>query len=535
MIGPHAIRSLADELLCIEKVGRDSGGLRTELKPHQSRVVSKMLREDQPGLVVAHGLGSGKTLTSIAVQDALGMPADVIVPAALQENYAKERKLHLGPNPQKANMATIQRVARSGVVGKSPLMIIDEAHRLREAGGKGQRAIANNAAEKRLLLTGSPFYNRPSDISSLVNIAAGNNQLPGDPDEFRRRYISEEKVRPGFWGTLKGVQPGVVERPNARSMPGLKKILNKWVDYEPSSTVDFPTVTRENVDVPMGPQQREMYDAIIGQAPPWVQYKINRGLPPSKQESRQLNAFSTAVRQISNSTRAHAPKSTPQETKIDEAFSRLQKELAGNERSKAIVYSNYLPTGITPYRERLSKAGIQFGEYTGEMPKASRDQLVRDYNEGKKRVMLLSSAGGEGLDLKGTRLVQMMEPHWNNEKLRQVEGRAIRYKSHAHLPENERNVRVESYRATKPSKGLMEKMHMRAPGKGIDEYLTQMSENKDQLNDHFRQLLLQKKLAAKSAKKSWRAESRDDVDDAPGEPAVTQAPPRDQYLQLTQR
>lgn len=473
-----------------EKALKDSG-LATTPKPHQQRIVSKILRPDQPGLVVAHGLGSGKTLTSIAVQDALGMPADVVVPAALQANYLKERVKHLKGVPQSVDVKTLQRVARQNTVGTSPLLIVDEAHRIREHGGKAQQALATTTAQKRLLLTGSPFYNRPSDIATLVNLAAGSKQLPADPEEFRRKYISEDKVSPGLWGTLTGVSPGIVERPNPQQVRNLKKILNKWVDYEPSAQEDFPSVTRQTVTVPMGDRQREIYDALMGKAPAWAQYKIKRGLPPSKQESKQLNAFAAAVRQISNSTRAHAPGAPPQETKIELAFSRLREELEKNKRSKAIVYSNYLETGITPYRERLTAAGIPFGEYTGEMQKRVRDQLINDYNTGNKRVILLSSAGGEGLDLKGTRLVQLLDPHWNNEKLRQVEGRAIRYKSHADLPEDERNVRVESYLATKPIQGLLEKTHISDPGQGIDEYLRHIAANKDRLNNQFRHLLRQ--------------------------------------------
>ena len=66
----------------------------TELQPHQQRVVDRMQDDDQRGLIVAHGLGSGKTLTSIAVADALGLPADVVVPASLRANYMKEVQKH---------------------------------------------------------------------------------------------------------------------------------------------------------------------------------------------------------------------------------------------------------------------------------------------------------------------------------------------------------------------------------------------------------------------------------------------------------
>ena len=74
-----------------------------------------------------------------------------------------------------------------------------------------------------------------------------------------------------------------------------------------------------------------------------------------------------------------------------------------------------------------------------------RDQMVRDYNENKIKALLLSRAGGEGLDLKGTRLIQLLEPHWNEEALKQVTGRGIRYRSHSHLPEDQRKVHVQHF------------------------------------------------------------------------------------------
>lgn len=461
----------------------------TALKPHQTRVTQRIQRPGQPGLIVSHGLGSGKTLTSIAVQDALDMKADVLVPAALQENYLKERDKHVEGKSPEVVMTTLQRVSRSGQVGGNPLLIVDEAHRAREPGTKAQKALMGTTAKKRILLTASPFYNRPSDIAGLINIAAGDKVLPADRTEFRKRYISETRVSPGLLGMLTGKKHGVKENINPSQVSFLRGVFSKWVDQHGSSTEDFPEVERKIVQVPMGPKQRSMYDAIIGKAPAWVRFKVKRGLPPSKQESRQLNAFAGAVRQISNTTRAHAPDEPPEETKIDYAFGRLQSALKKDKKHKAIVYSNYLEAGVVPYRERLVKAKIPFGEYTGEMKKKDRDALVNDFNAGRKKVILLSSAGGEGLDLKGTRLVQILEPHWNNEKLRQVEGRAIRYKSHSHLPAKDRKVLVESYLATKPRKGILEKAHVLSPGGGIDEYLDTMAGDKDKLINQFKALL----------------------------------------------
>ena len=56
--------------------------------------------------------------------------------------------------------------------------------------------------------------------------------------------------------------------------------------------------------------------------------------------------------------------------------------------------------------------------------------------------MLITSAGAEGLDLKNTRSVIILEPFWHTSRIQQVIGRAVRYKSHETLPESERYVDV---------------------------------------------------------------------------------------------
>ncbi len=478
------LKSFSEEMGKIAKIN-------SPLQPHQQRVVNRIQDPNQPGLVVAHGLGSGKTLTGIAAQDALGLEADVVVPAALQANYAKEIKKHSKGGP-KTNIQSLQNVATKGKVPTSPMMVVDEAHRLRDTATKGYQTVRKSKAQKRLLLTGSPLYNRPSDIAPLVNIAAGNNVLPGSQQEFMAKYVKDKKISPGLINMLRGVKAGSEPHLNPKRAKELKGILDKWVDYYEGSKENFPEVSREDVKVPMSDDQLKYYDTMMDKAPYWVKQKVKSGLPPSKSEAQQLNAFLGAVRQISNSTAPFQTQGVPHDPKIRKAFSELKKELDSNPRAKAVVYSNFLQAGIDPYKGLLEAAKIPYGEFTGKMPKKKRDALVHDYNEGKIRALLLSSAGGEGLDLKGTRLMQMLEPHWNEEKIHQVEGRGIRYKSHEGLPPEEQKVRIQRFQATRTPRGVIEKLHLRKPGMGVDEYLTQMSANKAKLNNEFRDLLRNK-------------------------------------------
>lgn len=461
------------------------------LQPHQQRVVDRIQRPDQPGLVVAHGLGSGKTRTAIEAQKALKMPSDVVVPAALQANYKKEQKRWLGGKRQNAHVQSMQNITRKHQAPTRPLMIVDEAHRAREPQTETYKTLAKNESEKRLLLTGSPFYNRPSDIAPLVDLAAGAPLLPTDPERFNQKYVRQKKVSPGIINRLRGIKPGMVEELNPHRKEELQGVLNKWVDYYPGSKENFPEVTREDVRVPMDRQQLNVYDTLLKKAPPWVSAKIRSRMPPNKRESQQLNAFLSATRQASNSTAPFQedPADKVYAPKIDEAFKRLQGNFAENPNSKAVVYSNYLGAGINPYAQRLQEAGIPYGEFTGEMQKAKRDELVRNYNDNKIKALLLSSAGGEGLDLQGTRLIQMLEPHWNDEKLHQVEGRGIRFRSHAALPPEERNVQVQRFLATRRPTGMLERLRLKKPGGSVDEYLAARAQEKEKLIQQFRTLL----------------------------------------------
>lgn len=468
-----------------EKIAKIS----TPLQPHQQRVVDRIARPDQPGLLVAHGLGSGKTLTAIAAQDALGMSSDVVVPAALRANYAKELKKHVSGKGLKTNIKSMQNTATKGEAPTEDLLVVDEAHRARDPGSKTYQTLKKNKAKKRLLLSGTPFFNRPSDISSLVNLAAGENVLPQAQADFEKKYVSNEKVQPGLLGRLRGVKAGNRTMLNSKSAKDLGEILKKWVDYHEGTTDNFPDVERQDVKVPMDEEQQDVYDTVMNKAPLWVRYKVMKGLPPTKQESQQLNAFLGAARQVSNTTAPYVTKSKAKDPKIQRAFEELKKNFDANPRSKAVVYSNYLGAGLDPYKQRLTDAKIPYGEFSGQMPKDVRNDLVNQYNEGKIRALLLSSAGGEGLDLKGTRLMQVLEPHWNQEKLKQVEGRGIRFKSHDALPEEERKVLVQRFLATRRPSGIMQKLRLSKPGLGVDEYLVRMSEEKERLNSQFRDLL----------------------------------------------
>jgi superfamily II DNA/RNA helicase len=93
-------------------------------------------------------------------------------------------------------------------------------------------------------------------------------------------------------------------------------------------------------------------------------------------------------------------------------------------------------------QKELDKVNIPWTEITGSTSLAHRKIAVQNFNSGKITILFISAAGAEGLDLKNTRRVIILEPHWNDERIKQVIGRAARFKSHANLPPQEQNVTV---------------------------------------------------------------------------------------------
>lgn len=468
--------------------------LRSTLRPHQVRVFDKL--KASGGVVAAHQMGSGKTLTAIAAGVNSGLPMDVVVPAPLVPNFQKEVQQHVsGVLPHRVR--SYEGAARDATDGNwlrsNHLVVFDEAHRLRNAGTQRTQLLAHPArnAKMRLLLTGSPIYNNVSDLAPLINVAAGKAVLPEDPTEFRRRFVQEREVPPGFVGRLLGVKPGIEH--SVKNRAELVRAMAGRVDLHTGDTEHFPSVQHETIEVPMSAGQHRVYQYHLGKVPFHVRWKIRNGLPPSKQESQSLNAFMGGVRQTSLSPRPYVSGMTDEEEathtpKIQEAARRLVSHMRSDPNFRGVVYSNYLGSGLHPYSRALTAAGVPHTVFTGEVAPKDRGRLVQDYNEGRTPVMLVSSAGTEGLDLKGTKLIQALEPHFNEEKIKQLVGRGARYRSHAHLPEAERNVRFERYVTSMPQRNAVMRALLGQP-RSAEQYIFDRARDKDRLARQFQDVL----------------------------------------------
>lgn len=458
----------------------------TELKDYQQRVVDKVTDPVGPhGIIAYHSMGSGKTLTSLgALAEALKASPKarglVVVPASLVNNYNEEIDKHgFRGIKNRLDILSYDRAAnKSDELAKKhyALSVFDEAHRLRNTDTVRARQLRKviNKSNKVLMLTGTAAYNNPVDMCNLINIANPDAKLPSTQTDFNNRYIDNVSWK-------------------VKNKAELAKLLSTYVDhYEtPRNASDFPEVERRVISVEMSPRQAAVYKAVEKDIPQDIRKNIEGNMPLTVQQASRLNVFSQGVRQVADSTLHHDDRGKYADSpKIVAAVSSMLRKASDTPGFRGVVYSNYLDAGLKPYAQALEAHGIKPLVYTGALSKNEKQALIDQYNSKSKKpqILLLSSSGNEGLNLKNTRLMQILEPHFNKSKTDQAEARAIRYKSHEALPEDERKVIVEEYRSTLP-KTRFQRLLGRPASTAIDNYLAQVGEKKKSITKEINTLL----------------------------------------------
>ena len=453
------------------------------LLPHQQRAIDKLKKTD--AILLYHGLGSGKTATSIAMTE--GDNAEVVVPASLRGNYEKEIKKFTKGAPSRSVVSYNKFLKEPYSTSKT--LVLDEPQKIGRTSSHTSQAIVNHAKNfnKRILLSGTPASNNPAELAPIIRtLTPGAVNIPLNPTDFNKKFIGETKVQaPILQRIFLGAQPGVENY--VKNIDDIKSAIKGKVDYYQPSQEHYPERINETRDVEASKEQMKYYSVVTHKANPVLAWKVKRNMPLSKQESTQLNAFMTAARQVSNTTKPYGGKEelTP---KINAVVSDFESQMKNNPHHKGIIYSNYLSSGINEVANQFDKKQIPYVKFTGDLGETKRKQAISDYNEGRTKAILLSGAGAEGLDLKGTRSIQIMEPHWNKNKIEQVIGRGIRYKSHDALPENERNVHVIQYHTTVP-KTMTQKILRKKSDTSTDQYLDELGAKKQHLLDKFLDVL----------------------------------------------
>ena len=166
---------------------------------------------------------------------------------------------------------------------------------------------------------------------------------------------------------------------------------------------------------------------------------------------------------------------------------------------KVMVYSNYVNAegmpvlkmyyrliGFDDYKTASEFKG--YCEYHGGVSKEQRKKIKREYNDSdnvfgeKCKVIMLSQSGTEGIQLLAVRQEHILEPHWNEIRIKQVIGRGYRQCSHKMLPVRDRVLDVYKYLVTKPPD--IDIGDDEIP-QSTDEYIDESAKSKDNLIESF--------------------------------------------------
>ena len=147
------------------------------------------------------------------------------------------------------------------------------------------------------------------------------------------------------------------------------------------------------------------------------------------------------------------------------------KSQEGNSKGKILFYSDFRSDAGSEAFELVLKSngyekfdtknpqktkGLRYTFITGsegqDERRISRDAFNTVENKFGEyiQIMIISSAGAEGISLKCVRQVHVLEPYWNYVRIDQVFGRAIRMKSHLDLDEDQRDVEQYLYISSLP-------------------------------------------------------------------------------------
>lgn len=406
--------------------------LRFEPFPHQLAAAARALRVMQGRAILADEVGLGKTIEAGLVASELrvrGLATTILVltPAGLVEQWQEEleRKFALATVAARrgapvggrsespvvvASLAAARRPPLRDALAAEPwdLVVVDEAHRVknvRSASGRLARALR---ARYLLLLTATPVENRLGDLFELVNLVRPGHL--GTAAQFRARH-----------GATGGTEP-------ARDLAGLRSRLGEVMIRHRRSEVEvmLPRRLAETLVVTPPAEEVDAYRLISSRV---------RAAGREASPSRALG-LRVAQRLAGSSPWAAAP--TLAKLGWDDlarrcaAIERTAKSAALAELLRGHVAADDKVVVFTAFRasldglERvLARAGVPTAVYHGSLSRREKEAAIGTF-QGDTPVLLTTEAAGEGRNLQFCHTMINFDLPWNPLQLEQRLGRIHR-------------------------------------------------------------------------------------------------------------
>jgi SNF2 family DNA or RNA helicase len=414
---------------------------------HQIATAGVVLRRMRGRAILADEVGLGKTIEAALVLSelrarGLARRALVVTPAGLVGQWQEEldRKFALpsqvvtgssagdlesggangigagGDHPVVlASLAAARRdPLRSVLVGQDwDVVIVDEAHRVRNPRGASGRLARDLRSRQLLLLTATPVENRLDDLFQLVSLVAPG--LLGTAAEFRRTHGS---------GAAGGSGASVAVRNIEQLQARTREVMVRHRRSEVA--LILPQRLAETVKVHLPEPERRLYqdvaDRIRGEG---------RDAAPSR-----LMGLRSLARLAGSSPAALAPAlvragwddlalragSLQHSRKEEVLIERVKGHL--DRQEKVIVFTAFTPT-LERLASALETAGVEVARYHGGLSRAAKDTAVQRFADDVP-VLVSTEAAGEGRNLQFCHVMVNMDLPWNPMQIEQRIGRLHR-------------------------------------------------------------------------------------------------------------
>lgn len=407
------------------------------LLPFQAAGVSyalATLREGR-GVLLADEMGLGKTVQTIVVANVL-QPRTVLVvcPASLKRNWQREWErwstlgLSVGIAEGSNWPETAVVIVNYDILSRFPdqlgrqwdLLILDEAHKVKNPKAARTQAALSIQARWRLYLTGTPLLNRPVELWPLIHSL--------DPERFSnffgfaKRYCAAKQVPAGrkmVWdfsgaSNLSELQHVLRSRVMVRRRKSevLRELPPKWrqiIELDPNGAAGALEAEREAWErfTCWYSEQRAKCDLIAAEdTEAW-----RRAVAELQQGAR---AFFSELAHLRHTTAL---------AKVPAVVAHVEELLESAD--KVVVFAHHLDV-IGAIADGLRKYGVV--TLTGDTPAAARQEAVDAFqSDPKVRVFVGSiTAAGLGLTLTAAHVVVFAELDWVPANVTQAEDRCHR-------------------------------------------------------------------------------------------------------------
>jgi len=411
---------------------------------HQIRACLRVLREMKGRALLADEVGLGKTIEAGLILKeyvlrGLVRKALVLVPASLVSQWREELRQKFsvpaqiynrgddwGAHPfliasidTAKNFGNRRHIARAGF----DLLIVDEAHRLRNHLTQAWKFIDSLSLKYLLLLTATPVQNDMRELYNLVTL-----------------------LRPGVLGTYRSFRKEFVVRGDKRlpkNTHHLSRLLSDVMirTTRSSTSIKFPRRSVQTVHVDLSPAERRFYTAVSTfvqrmarseEQPrgrlPWPLLLVVLQKEIGSSAAAALGTLERAAQLRLSHLRAEIEellvlgRAVEQQTKL-ETLERLLEERAGD-GEKVIVFSQFRRT-VETIAAALSRRGLNVGVFHGSLTGRRKDAVVEAFRA-RDDVLVSTEAGGEGRNLQFCRMIVNYDLPWNPMRVEQRIGRVHR-------------------------------------------------------------------------------------------------------------